>query len=177
MRVIFTGAQGTGKTTILNYYKDKGYNVITEIVRNLHKDGVKINQEGDDDTQWQVFNIYKELLSGDEYISDRGLVDVLAYSKEGRDRGVVSDELVKEQLKELRVFTAHNPDILYIYFPIYFVVSGDGVRSVDEEYRKKIDEYIKENMREANIKFLIAPNLTPDEKFEAIDWMIQHISA
>ena len=41
-RIIFTGAQGTGKTTVLNHYKENGKNVITEVVRRLAKKGVKI---------------------------------------------------------------------------------------------------------------------------------------
>ena len=44
----FTGAQGTGKTTILNEvikeYKDM--ETITNVVRSLHNDGVKINKKG-----------------------------------------------------------------------------------------------------------------------------------
>ena len=55
-RLIFTGAQGTGKTTILNHFKNEGYNVITEVVRNLSKEGVKINEMGDESSQARIYD-------------------------------------------------------------------------------------------------------------------------
>ena len=61
-RIHFVGAQGTGKTTILNHYKEQGYNVITEIVRNLAKEGVNINEMGDVDGQKKIFSSYQKLL-------------------------------------------------------------------------------------------------------------------
>ena len=80
-RLHFVGAQGTGKTTILNHYKDQGYNVITEIVRNLAKEGVNINEMGDVEGQKTIFGSYQKLLKSKKgYISDRGLVDVLSYT-------------------------------------------------------------------------------------------------
>ena len=86
-KLIFTGAQGTGKSTILNHYKEKGMNCITEVVRNLSKQGININESGDESGQKVIFETYKEVLTqpGD-YISDRGLTDVLAYTMYLRDR-------------------------------------------------------------------------------------------
>ena len=56
-RIILTGSSGTGKTTVLNLFKEAGYPVITEVVRNLIKTkGITINKEGTDETQMMVFN-------------------------------------------------------------------------------------------------------------------------
>lgn len=144
-RIIFTGAHGTGKTTILNEFKNKGKNVITEVVRNLAKDGVKINEMGDEKGQKKIFSTYEKLLSEQtEYISDRGLIDVLAYSMHLNKKGLVSDKLVKSQFNALKKFVKNNQDIIYCYFPIEFDVVDDGVRSLDEDYRKEIDDNIKE---------------------------------
>lgn len=144
-RIIFTGAQGTGKTTILNDFRNRGKNVITEVVRNLAKEGIKINEMGDEKGQKKIFNTYEKLLSEQvEYISDRGLIDVLAYTMHLNKKGLVSDKLVKSQFNALKKFVKNNQDIIYCYFPIEFDVVDDGVRSLDEDYRREIDNNIKE---------------------------------
>ena len=61
-KLILTGAHGTGKSTILNHYKDLGYNVITEVVRTLAKDGVKINEMGDEAGQKTIFKEYQKFM-------------------------------------------------------------------------------------------------------------------
>lgn len=142
-RIILTGAQGTGKTTILNHFKEQGMNCITEVVRNLAKEGVKINEMGDEEGQRKIFDTYVDLLSQKEsYISDRGLTDVMAYTMY-LNKGSNMDSLFFEQMIKLQVFMDDNKDIIYCYFPIEFAVVNDGVRSMDEEFRKKVDVNIK----------------------------------
>ena len=144
-RIIFTGAQGTGKTTVLNEFRNHGKNVITEVVRNLAKEGIKINEMGDEKGQKKIFSTYEKLLSEQtEYISDMGLIDVLAYSIHLNKKGLVSDKLVKSQFNALKKFVKNNQDIIYCYFPIEFNVVDDGIRSLDEDYRREIDNNIKE---------------------------------
>ena len=143
-RIILTGAQGTGKTSVLNYFQNTYLNRITEVARNLAKQGVKINEGGDDDGQVKIFETYEKLLSQDiDYISDRGLTDVLAYSFYLYKRGRVSSEVLNNQKMRVKEFFEHNPNILVFYFPIEFDVVSDGVRSTDPDFRKEIDEYIE----------------------------------
>lgn len=144
-RIILTGAQGTGKTTILNHFKEQGMNCITEVVRKLAKNqGVKINECGDIDGQQIIFNTYKDILSQqNDYISDRGLTDVVAYTTYLRERNSNLNILMLLQLMSLKEFNDKNDDIIYCYFPIEFDVVDDGVRSIDEEFRKEIDSNIK----------------------------------
>lgn len=147
-RIVFTGAQGTGKTTLLNVFKEKNYDVITEVVRNLSTNKkVKINKDGDEKSQKVIFKEYSNLLSKlsfDGYISDRCLVDVVAYTKYLAEHGKVSMKLFEKQMKDLKKFVEATPDIIYCYFPIEFPVEDDGTRDTDEEYRKEIDNNIQE---------------------------------
>ena len=62
MKIILTGSQGTGKSTVLKEFENEGWNVITEVVRNLSKEGIKINEMGDEEGQKRIFDTYKELL-------------------------------------------------------------------------------------------------------------------
>lgn len=143
-KIILTGAQGTGKTSVLNYFQNTYLNRITEVARNLAKQGVKINEGGDGDGQIKIFETYEKLLNQDiDYISDRGLTDVLAYSFYLYKRGRVSSEVLNNQKMRVKEFFEHNPNILVFYFPIEFDVVSDGVRSTDPDFRNEIDEYIE----------------------------------
>lgn len=170
MRIILTGSQGTGKSTVLNHYKGT-YPVITEVVRNLSKKGVKINEMGDEEGQKKIFNEYVKLFKKNNYISDRGLTDVYAYSLYHFDQGKLSlDELSREagEIDELK-----KEDILWVYFPIEFDVVDDGVRSTDEEYRKYIDETIKQTLDSFDIKYITVHG-TVEERINQIDQAIKN---
>lgn len=155
MKIIYTGAQSTGKSTILRHYKDLGYPVITEVVRNLSKQGIKVNEQGDTSGQELIFDTYYDILSRSKnYISDRGLTDVLAYTKYLYDRDRVSQRTLNEQLHSLKIFNQAHSDILYIYFPIEFPVVDDGFRSKDENFREEIDKNILDILINNNIPYL-----------------------
>lgn len=168
-RIILTGAQGTGKTTVLNFFKEAGYPVITEVVRNLVKEkGISINQDGTDATQMLVFGTYAKLLSETErYVSDRGLTDVISYTAAGVFEGNVSKSTLDAQEIMIEEFVQSNQDIAYIYFPIEFPVVADGTRSVDEDYRKQIDDLIHDTLDALEIPYLTVTG-TPEERFKQI---------
>jgi predicted ATPase len=165
----FTGAQGTGKTTILNEvikeYKDM--ETVTNVVRSLHNDGVKINKKGNGKTQQLIYDTLKrkyiDYLYNSSYedfntgcICDRSLVDVVAYTKYLYERGKASKSSYEEQLKDLKEWAIyHRYGCLYIYIPIEFPVVEDGVRDVDEEYRAEIDKNIIWLLQECGFDYYI----------------------
>jgi predicted ATPase len=173
-RIVFTGSQGTGKTTLLNVFKERNYDVITEVVRNLAKNKkTKINKDGDEKGQKLIFKEYSKLLSQiswDGYISDRCLIDVLAYTMHLAKNGKVGEELVEKQKNDLKKFIAKNPDIIYCYFPIEFPVEADGTRDTDEEYRKEIDDNIKSIINELGLRVITMSGSVEDrvKKMERI---------
>ena len=59
-----------------------------------------------------------------------------------------------EQLEDVEDFTLSNPKTLVFYFPIEFPVVDDGFRSKDEEFRKKIDENIKNILNYRHIPYI-----------------------
>lgn len=152
IRIILTGAQGTGKTTILNQFNDVHITEITritEVARNLAKRGIKINKDGDDEGQISIFNEYTNLLNQNiTYISDRGLSDVLAYTMYLHRRCQVSDDVLEEQKQKVKEFFKENPDVMVFYFPIEFEIEDDGVRSIDKSFQKEIDNNIRNILNE-----------------------------
>ena len=170
-RIVFTGAQGTGKTTILNVYKDRGNNVITEVVRKLAKKGVKINKDGDEKGQTKIFKEYEKVLSAiteTGYISDRGLIDVTAYTIYLAKHGKVSKEFAEKQIKKLQKFRMTHPDITYCYFPIEFDVVADEVRDTDEQFRADIDALIQYLLKVCEITPIIVRG-TVEERVAKVD--------
>ena len=175
--IILTGAQGTGKTTVLNMFKENtDYNVITEVVRNLSKKGIKINEQGNEEGQKTIFNCYLDTFNEHQndlcsnWISDRGLTDVLSYSYYHYTKGDLSLDEMNWEIYQLCKFNKSNPNILYVYFPIEFDVVDDGVRSIDPEYRKNIDSYIKKILDLAHINYITVTG-TPQERY---DYIMKH---
>lgn len=169
-RICLSGAQGTGKTTVLNLFKESGYPVITEVVRNLVKTkGIPINQQGTDETQRMVFDAYVDVLgSTGKYVSDRGLTDVISYTAAGVSEGKVSKAVLDEQEQVLEEFHKNNQDIVYVYFPIEFPVVADGTRSTDEKYRKVIDNLIHDTLDVLTEGNYLTVHGTPEERFRQI---------
>ena len=158
LKIILTGAQGTGKTTLLNRMKAEGWDVITEVVRKMSKEGVKINKNGDADGQTKIFNKYAELIGDAEtsIISDRGLTDVMAYTAylTHHDNTKENEELFQGQYLQWLAFTKNHPEVMYFYVPIEFPAEDDGVRDTDENYRSEIDNYIKLFFETSKVPFV-----------------------
>lgn len=171
-RITFTGAHGTGKTTILKMFEDMGITVITEVVRRLARKGIPINTDGTDETQKAVFEtLNSELSQHVSYIADRCHIDALAYTKAQVARGKVSEDLFHSQLTAAAEFFENNPDIVVCYFPIEFDVVDDGVRSIDEDYRKEIDKNIIDIMNILGVEYTVITGTT-EERFNQVQRLL-----
>lgn len=167
-KFIFCGAHSTGKTTILNQFKGSDKEIITEVVRNLAKKGLKINKEGDEKGQKKIFNEYLKLFNEkNNFVSDRGLIDVVAYTVYLARAGKVSEKFADKQLKDLHKFIMNNHDIIYFFFPIEFDMVEDGVRDNDEEFRRAIEEIILSIFAHLGMRFVVVTG-TVEERMEKI---------
>lgn len=140
MKIIFTGAQGTGKTSVMDALPDSLHKIKGVTRKVITEKNLTINEYSDNCSQKHIFDAYEHQLTvNDNYIAERGLIDVLAYSISRMSVGKCSETLIETQFEHLRKFSVKNPDVVYVYFPIEFKIVGDGTRSIDDEFQHEID--------------------------------------
>ena len=150
MVISFTGAQSTGKSTLLNkmqlderFHK---YNFVPEITRSLKKKyNLDINEDGNEFTQLITVNshLYNYLdHKGKDVILDRCILDGLVYTtyqyhtkKVSKVIYNYSEYLFKKLIGELDIILYTEPDIPLV---------DDGERSIDKEFRNTIVNLFEE---------------------------------
>ena len=147
----FTGAQSTGKTTLLNHlHKCNGdfpFEFVPEVTRLVMRDyQMPINENGGDLTQMLIMtehvrNIFKNkadyLIRGVHQIFDRCALDGIVYSLWLQDNGKISRrcydacDLIYKELKD-------KYDVIFYTAPDDVKLVDDGERSVDVKFRNDI---------------------------------------
>ena len=150
MVISFTGAQSTGKSTLLSKMqideRFRKFNFVPEITRSLKKKyNLDINENGDEFTQLITVNshLYNYLdHKGKDVILDRCILDGLVYTtyqyhtkKVSKVIYNYSEYLFKKLIGELDIILYTEPDIPLV---------DDGERSVDKEFRDIIINLFEE---------------------------------
>lgn len=163
MKICLLGAQGTGKSTLVNYFKEQ-CRVVDGIARRVIAHGGASNQNGDSYSQRRIFNDYMEALRGD-YLSTRSMIDVYAYTQylvqhyelvpynpfSVGEYILLKIELWRE-LYLIKKWLSKNPDVIICYIPVEFDPVEDGVRSIDKEYQRAINK----NMNDIFCKLILS---------------------
>lgn len=140
-RIALVGASSTGKTTVYELLKNKlpKYEFVNESTRTVGGYGFPINEEGTDATQLAISSFHLEaLLQPYNLVLDRCYMDVVVYSKFMKNINVSTYNYIEDTWNRVKHEYTH-----YIYFPIEFDSVDDGVRSVNEIWRKDIDDEFK----------------------------------
>jgi nicotinamide riboside kinase len=185
----FTGAQSTGKTTLLKRLVEANYQVdnwcypfefvpeVTRLVRREYE--VSINEGGDDITQMLIMtehirNVYggktDRLLRGTHQIYDRCALDGIVYSHYLLDKGKISRttydacELIYKKLR-------NEYDVIFYTSPKDVELVDDGERSVDRYFREDIiglfDMYLQYGIVEKGPRVVYLEG-TVEERLETI---------
>jgi len=144
MIVSFTGAQSTGKTTLLNRLVEKNPDVtfveeVTRRVKRLYD--VPINEDGGDVTQFLIMadhiqNLFSKDKS-DVTVFDRCAVDGVVYTRWLQLKGMVSDEVYAACCKIYDAIIGHY-DVIFYTDPADVELVDDGERSINKEFRDDI---------------------------------------
>jgi|TARA_S200002703_G_scaffold148488_1_gene145220 nicotinamide riboside kinase len=150
-RIALVGASSTGKTTVYELLKNKlpKYEFVNESTRTVGSYGFPINEKGTDATQLAISSFHLQaLLNPYNLILDRCYMDLVAYS---RFMNIKKETLnfIFDTWKRVKDEYTH-----YVYFPIEFDSVDDGVRSVNEEWRKDIDDEFFEMLQTVRQPYL-----------------------
>ena len=144
MIISFTGAQSTGKTTLLNLIRDKNYdfNYVDEVTRRIKREyNLPINESGGDITQSMIMadhiaNVYKK---GDHDVTvlDRCAVDGVVYTQWLYNNGQVKKATL-DHAKLIFEMLIEEYDAIFITSPVDVELVDDGERSTNIEFREDI---------------------------------------
>ena len=153
MLISFTGAQSTGKSTLLERMvsdvKFRKCSFIKEVTRKVARQGVNINDSGDNITQLLILSehINNHIMRGCTVL-DRCIVDGLIYTEWLYNEGKV-DKWVYEYAVNLHNALLPKLDIIFYTNPVDVPLVNDGQRSVNKEFREGIiqlyNEYYERN--------------------------------
>lgn len=167
-RIILTGAQGTGKTTLMNELAKDGTRTISHIRKTAEANGLNISEATEEGQKIYFKTLKKELSSKRSYISDRGLTCVAAYTFNKAVDGTISRKTADKQYMDLVKFMNDNPDVLLVYVPVEFGPEDDGERSIDPDFQLKIDFLIKNILDTSKVPY-ITVNGTVEERVAQIE--------
>ena len=152
MLIGFTGAQCTGKTTLLKRCKVttsfSEYNFVDEVTRKVKREGHSINLQGNNITQLFILNEHlKNHTRDDNCVLDRCILDGYVYTCCLSRRGNV-DSWVCEYACNMLTELVSNLDIIFYTEPDNIPLENDGVRSVDVKFRQEIIDRYEQLFRE-----------------------------
>ena len=99
-------------------------------------------------------SLKKELSSKKNYISDRSLSCVAAYTADKCLQGEIKKSVADKQYIDFVKFMNSNPDVLLVYVPVEFDLVDDGVRPMDILQQAKIDFLIKNLLDTSEVKYI-----------------------
>ena len=171
-KFVITGAPGTGKTSIINHLKTKGYNCIDEISREIISEQIAINGEA---LPWKnlsafserVFNLRESQLLNSKntlLFFDRGTVDVYAYMK-------VDNLEIPKHLEDSIKKNRYNKKVFYtpIWEQIYV---NDKERKENIEQAKQIEKEILSSYTFYNYQLIKVPKGSVEER---ANFILSHI--
>lgn len=161
MKFAISGAQSTGKSTLVNElshlqrYND--YVFYGGLTRKLQNQGFKINTEGDDATQLHIISKHIERFLPEKVITDRCALDGYVYTLY-----LYKKQKVTQQTLAIAesVFTNLAYDIIFYIKPEFKIVD-DGVRSVDIQFQTDIVNLFDEVFESFNIQPIILSGSIP----------------
>ena len=180
MLISFTGAQCTGKSTLLGrMLRDdqlRKCTFIKEVTRKVAAKGISINDCGDNTTQLFILSehLNNHYLNGC-VVLDRCIIDGYLYTRWLFEQGKV-DKWVLDYAHELHTHLINRLHVVFYTEPDDIKLEDDGQRSVCPEFRNDIlnmyEEYLHNNPLHSNLK-IVRLTGSVDQRFKQIQKTFQ----
>ena len=168
MRIVITGAPGTGKTSIINSLKQRGFNCIDEISREIISNQIA---NGGDALPWKnltsfserVFTLRESQLLNSKPITqffDRGTVDVYAYMKAD------SLKIPKSFISSINENKYHN--VVFITPVWKEIYKNDSERQESFKQAINIEKRIKDSYKKFGYILIEIPKLKVEDRVDFI---------
>ena len=177
MIISFTGAQSTGKSTLLNKCKEEfgdKFEYFPEITRQLkHTCKVNINENGDNLTQFLILakHIENTLIAEateKPCIFDRCILDGLIYTMYLHfDKNKVDELTLGLAIKIFNEYIS-RVNIIFYTDPKDVPLVRDGERSTDVLFRDRIINIFEWAIKEYNLKNVVRLSGSVEERMETI---------
>lgn len=159
MRIAFTGAHGTGKSTIVEpLARELDLVELSTPGRWLKQQGIGVNTEASVSSQaigWFLQYGYEH--SSRDWISSRCMLDVLAYAAvpaEGKELSVVDHHLLEQMTSATRSHLLSGAYDVLFYLPPRIPLVADDVRIDDQEFQSATDQFIYRKLTEWGVSFV-----------------------
>jgi nicotinamide riboside kinase len=142
-RIAIVGSFSTGKTTLAEAVAEPlVLPLLPEVAREVAALGFKLDKDATPEVETLIFlrQLYNEMIH-DDFVGDRSLIDVMAYAgwvldnQKRRREFALWDACVQIAEYQLRSQYTH-----VYYLPIEFPIVPDGLRPLDPDFQKEIDE-------------------------------------
>jgi nicotinamide riboside kinase len=183
--IVFSGAQSTGKTTLikplismLETKHKEPVKYLTEVARSLAARGYTINKEATNQTQRMIEDEYFRLEKENwDFIkvADRSIIDRYAYAMMNGGSSITEEKSKLLDWYDSNI-EAHCKKYSHIFFiPICSEVplKLDGVRSPDPHYREEIDKLQRHIIDVYNIKVFTINETTPETRFKFVKKVLE----
>lgn len=155
-RIVLVGSLSTGKTTLAELLARKlDLPLLPEVAREIAALGFKLDRDATAETETLIFlKQYNNELSFQEFVSDRSLIDALAYggwmldNQPPRLENVLWEECERLAERHLRTNYSH-----VFYLPIEFPIVPDDLRPMDPEFQKDIDNRILKLLETHDVRY------------------------
>ena len=152
MKIGFCGTISVGKTTLVNALKElpefAGYEFRTERSKYLRDLGIPLNTDSTLKGQFIFMAERSSELYLDDMITDRTIIDVMAFTR----LAYSIPYFMADALNDAAAPLLREYDYIFYVSPKGVELEDNGVRAVDEEYRKEIDKEIKKLLEKYKTK-------------------------
>ena len=174
MKIGFTGTMSVGKTTLVNALKElpefAEFNFATERSKYLRDLGIPLNTDSTIKGQIVFLAERASELMQPRIVTDRTVIDVMAFTHLAKSIPYyIGDEFSKLASNLLREY-----DHIFYISPEGVELEDNGVRTIDPDYRMKIDKEIKKVIarNQGKIKHVHILYGTPEERVQKVKQIV-----